>query len=102
MYGEFISFEVILTIVIPCLLFVSALIFISKQYVRCPSNKVLVKFGKVRGGQTSETYHGGGTFIVPLIQGYSFLSLEPVSNVGDVTATIPDQGLCQVGKRKHA
>ena len=23
-------------------------------------------------------------------------------NVGDVTATIPDQGLCQVGKRKHA
>lgn len=79
MFGEFISFEIILTIVIPCLLFVSALIFISKQYVRCPSNKVLVKFGKVRGGQTSETYHGGGTFIVPLIQGYSFLSLEPVS-----------------------
>ena len=24
------------------------------------------------------------------------------ANVGDVTATIPDQGLCQVGKRKHA
>ena len=25
-----------------------------------------------------------------------------LDNVGDVTATIPDQGLCQVGKRKHA
>ena len=27
---------------------------------------------------------------------------KTLGNVGDVTATIPDQGLCQVGKRKHA
>ena len=32
---------------------------------------------------------------------YGALALG-IFNVGDVTATIPDQGLCQVGKRKHA
>ena len=28
--------------------------------------------------------------------------ISGIINVGDVTATIPDQGLCQAGKRKHA
>ena len=73
------SYELMATIVVPVLIVISLLTFVAKQYVRCPSNKVLVKYGKVKGGNTAETYHGGGTFIIPLIQGYTFLNLEPIS-----------------------
>lgn len=55
-----------------------AIIFIIKQYKRCPSNRILVVFGKVGGGQASRCYHGGGKFIIPLIQDYAFLNLEPL------------------------
>lgn len=48
-----------------------------KLYRRCPSNKVLVVYGRVSGNKTVKCYHGGGTFIWPLIQGYAFLDLTP-------------------------
>lgn len=60
------------------LLFVfSTLYFLAKLYRRCPSNKVLVVYGRVAGSKTVQCYHGGGTFIWPLIQGYAFLDLTP-------------------------
>ena len=60
------------------LLFVfSTIIFLAKLYRRCPSNKILVVYGRVGGSKTVQCYHGGGTFIWPLIQGYSFLDLIP-------------------------
>ncbi len=55
-----------------------AIVFIIKQYKRCPSNRILVVFGKVGGGQASRCYHGGGKFVIPLIQDYAFLNLEPL------------------------
>lgn len=57
----------------------STLFFLAKLYRRCPSNKVLVVFGRVKGSKTVQCYHGGGTFIWPLIQGYAFLDLTPRS-----------------------
>lgn len=54
------------------------LIFLIKQYKRCPSNRVLVVYGKVGKQRSSRCQHGGGTFIVPIIQSYSYLSLEPI------------------------
>jgi flotillin len=59
------------------LLFLFAAIFIIRQYKRCPSNRVLVIYGKVGGDQAARCLHGGGTFIIPLIQDYAYLSLEP-------------------------
>lgn len=58
---------------------VFSLLFITTRYKRCPSNKVLVIYGKVGKGEASECLHGGGAFIWPLIQGYTFLSLDPFS-----------------------
>jgi flotillin len=59
-------------------LFIFATIFfLAKLYRRCPSNKVLVVYGRVGGSKTVQCYHGGGTFIWPLIQGYAFLDLTP-------------------------
>ncbi len=55
----------------------SFLILLIKRYKRCPSNKILVVYGKVGGGGASKCIHGGGAFIWPLIQNYEFLDLEP-------------------------
>jgi flotillin len=67
-----------LTVIFAVLLFFSFLILLIKRYKRCPSNKVLVVYGKVGGGGASRCIHGGGTFIWPLIQDYDYLDLEPL------------------------
>jgi flotillin len=54
------------------------MVMLVKRYKRCPSNKILVVYGKVESGRSSKCLHGGGTFVWPLIQDYDFLSLDPV------------------------
>lgn len=54
------------------------IIFVIKQYKRCPSNRILVIYGRVGGNKASKCMHGGGAFVIPLIQDYSYLSLEPI------------------------
>lgn len=54
------------------------LIFIVKQYKRCPSNRILVIYGKVGGNRASKCLHGGGAFVIPLVQDYAYLNLEPM------------------------
>jgi len=56
----------------------SFLIMLVKRYKRCPSNRVLVIFGKTGGGNAAKCIHGGGAFVLPLIQDFDFLSLEPI------------------------
>jgi flotillin len=51
---------------------------LSSRYKRCPSNRVLVIYGKVGKGDAVKCVHGGAKFIVPLIQDYDYLSLEPI------------------------
>jgi flotillin len=53
---------------------------LARQYKRCPSNRVLVIYGKTfsHGGLAARTIHGGAKFVIPLIQDYAYLSLEPV------------------------
>ncbi|HEY8241146.1 MAG TPA: SPFH domain-containing protein, partial [Kiritimatiellia bacterium] len=68
------------------ILLVSTLLFLAARFKRCPSDKILVVFGKVGEGQTARCIHGGGVFVWPLIQDYAFLSLTPL------TISIPLQG----------
>lgn len=64
--------------IIGILLFLfSTVYFLAKLYRRCPSNKVLVVYGRVADNKTVQCYHGGGTLVWPLIQGYAFLDLTP-------------------------
>src|SRR6476659_7671769 len=60
------------------LIFFSYLILLVNRYKRCPSNRVLVIYGKVGGGNTAKCIHGGAAFVVPLIQDYDWLTLEPM------------------------
>ncbi|MDQ1257962.1 MAG: flotillin [Candidatus Hydrogenedentes bacterium] len=68
-------------IAIPALLAImifTTIVLMSTRYKRCPSNRVLVIYGKVGGGGSSRCIHGGAAFVWPLIQDYDFLSLEPI------------------------
>jgi flotillin len=48
------------------------------RFKRCPSNRVLVIYGKVGGGNTSRCIHGGAALVMPLIQDCGYLNLEPI------------------------
>ncbi|MHC4993070.1 MAG: flotillin family protein [Planctomycetota bacterium] len=55
-----------------------ALVFVATRYRRCPSNKILVVYGRVGANRAAKCHHGGGAFVWPLIQDYMFLRLEPL------------------------
>jgi len=61
------------------LFIVVTLIILIKRYKRCPSDRILVVYGKVGGGQSAKCIHGGAAFIIPVIQDYEFLDLTPIS-----------------------
>ena len=75
-------------VTVPALILVAALIFVANQYKRCPSNKVIVVYGKTGGTSTAKCVHGGGTFIIPLIQDYGVLSLEPMTTDIDLKGAL--------------
>ncbi len=77
------------------------------RYKRCPSDKLLVVFGRVKGKtvkspggdgsttiQTSaKVYHGGGVFVWPIIQDYQFLPLKPMSFEVDLRSALSNQNI---------
>ncbi|MBF0244525.1 MAG: flotillin family protein [Planctomycetes bacterium] len=69
----------LLLIVAAVILVVSTLLFLASRYKRCPSDKILVIFGKVGDGRSANCIHGGGTMVWPLIQDYAFLKLTPIT-----------------------
>ena len=60
------------------------IVAMTKRYKRCPSDRILVVYGKVGKGINSESrsakcIHGGAAFIWPIIHAYEFLDLTPIS-----------------------
>jgi flotillin len=64
--------------VVSAIIFLSFALLLFNRYKRCPSNRILVIYGKVGGGNTARCIHGGAAFVVPLVQDYAFLNLEPI------------------------
>jgi flotillin len=53
--------------------------FIKSTIRRCSSNQVLVVWGAFTGtGRAAKTIHGGTAIVLPLVQDYRYLSLEPI------------------------
>ncbi len=69
----------VLAIVAFVFLLLSTIMFLASRYKRCPSDKILVIYGKVGAGQSARCIHGGGAMVWPLVQDYSFLSLTPMT-----------------------
>ncbi|MDR2862510.1 MAG: hypothetical protein LBV54_01340 [Puniceicoccales bacterium] len=53
--------------------------FISR-YRMCPPDRVLVVYGaRIAKGQPGRCYHGGAAFVLPFVQNYAYLNLNPMS-----------------------
>ncbi len=77
------AYGIILVTVIVVIIF-STIAALFARFKRCPSDKVLVVYGKVGKNtegynQSSRCIHGGAAFIWPLIQAHQFLDLTPLS-----------------------
>jgi len=85
-----------LLIVIGVLLFGVILIVLSR-YRKCPSDKIMVIYGKVKGKDgsniSSKCMHGGAAFIWPVIQDYQYLDLTPISINVDLTNALSRQNI---------
>jgi flotillin len=79
--------------IVPLMIILGAALFIAKRYKRCPSNKILVVFGNVGGSKTAKCVHGGGTFIIPLIQDYEYLLLEPMTTEIDLKGALSKKNI---------
>ena len=71
--------EILAGVVLAGLLFVIMFLTLVTRYKRCPSNRVLVIYGKMTGSPTgTRCLHGGARMVLPLIQDYAYLSLAPI------------------------
>lgn len=58
---------------------ISTVAWLFKRYRMCPPDKILVVFGKVGAGQPARCFHGGSTFVMPILQSYDYLQLNPIN-----------------------
>lgn len=92
------NFEaLILIVVIVVLLFMCLLVFLTR-YKKCPSDKIMVIYGKVGQNsdgtnRTSKCIHGGAAFIWPVIQAYQYLDLTPISIQVDLRNALSRQNI---------
>ena len=57
----------------------SFVMLLANRFKRCPSNRILVIYGMAMGkGNAVKCVHGGATFVIPLLQDYDYLNLEPI------------------------
>lgn len=71
----------------------AAVLAVVKRYKRCPSNRILVIYGKVGGQRAAKAIHGGGAFVWPVIQDYAYLSLEPLTIDIELTSALSKKNI---------
>ncbi len=69
------------------------LFFWVQRYKRCPSDKVLVVYGKTKGGRSSNCVHGGAAFVWPVIQDFQWLDLTPIPIDISLTGALSKQNI---------
>ena len=80
---------IILVAVIVIFVTLSALV---ARYKRCPSDKILVIYGRT-GGTSAKCIHGGGAFIWPVIQDFAYLDLKPISIEANLVNALSRQNI---------
>src|SRR5690606_3393847 len=83
--------EILIIVVAAVVLFVTISVLLSR-YKRCPSDKILVVYGRT-GGTSAKCIHGGGAFIWPVIQDFAYLDLKPLSIEANLTNALSRQNI---------
>ena len=90
---EYLLIAIVIVVILVFVLVISML----RRYKRCPSDRILVVYGKVsnekEGSRTAKCIHGGAAFIWPVFQDYSFLDLTPISIEVNLTSALSKQNI---------
>lgn len=85
-------------VVVVLLLLIVLLVFVNR-YKKCPSDKVMVIYGRLKKNKagtpqaSSKCIHGGAQFVWPFFQSYSFLDLTPISLNVDLKNALSHQNI---------
>ena len=82
----------ILIIVVAAVVLFASISALISRYKRCPSDKILVIYGRT-GGTSAKCVHGGGAFIWPVIQDFAYLDLKPLSIEANLTNALSRQNI---------
>lgn len=90
--------EILIAICVAVIIVFALLMGILSRYRKCPSDKILVIYGKVgsdKNGQarSAKCVHGGAAFIMPIIQSYQFMDLTPISINVDLKNALSKQNI---------
>lgn len=90
--------EILIAICVAVVIVFALLMGILSRYRKCPSDKILVIYGKVgsdKNGQarSAKCVHGGAAFIMPIIQSYQFMDLMPISINVDLKNALSKQNI---------
>ncbi|MBR3902301.1 MAG: flotillin family protein [Akkermansia sp.] len=69
----------IVAIIILVAFLLGTVVWLFSRYKMCPSDKILIVYGNVGAGRSAKCIHGGATFIMPIVQSYAFLDLNPIN-----------------------
>lgn len=90
--------EMLILLGIIALVVFITIVGILKRYKRCPSDRILVIYGKIGKSQagtyrSAKCIHGGAAFIWPIFQHYQFLDLTPMSIEVSLTNALSKQNI---------
>jgi flotillin len=99
-------------IVIGFIVFIAFLLimFFISRFRRCPSDKILVVYGRTGSDESAKCYAGGAAFVWPVIQDYQYLDLTPLSidvNLQDalskqnIRVSVPSQFTVGISNKPH-
>ncbi len=89
--------SLILAVVLVVLVF-GTIVAVLTRYRKCPSDRILVIYGKVGKSTSGENksakcIHGGAAFIWPVFQHYEYLDLTPISIEVNLTSALSNQNI---------
>ena len=88
------SFNFTVIVVTLLVILVMAMVIAVVRRIRtCPSDRILVKYGQIGGESSAEAIHGGTTFVWPVVQGYRYLELTPMTVDIDLRGALSKQNI---------
>lgn len=80
----------LIVVIVAVLVVFSLVMAMLSRVKKCPSDKVMVIYGKVGknpdgSSKSAKCIHGGAAFVLPLVQSYQYLDLTPISIQVDLT-----------------
>lgn len=80
------------------LVLTSILLVFLTRYKKCPSDKIMVIYGKIGKNsdgtsRSAKCIHGGAAFVIPVIQAHAFLDLTPLSISVDLRNALSKQNI---------